>query len=99
MDVWWEARQQVIQRVVDGARGDDVVIVEDKVDGIAGGVERIEQRRQQAMHRWGLWSAQQRGHGASHPWIGAFERGDSIGPEADQIVVVLVEGNPGDGPP
>ena len=34
MDMLREARQQVLQRVVDGARGDDVVIVEDEVDWV-----------------------------------------------------------------
>ena len=57
MDVRREARQQVIQRVVDGARGDDVIIVEDEVDGVVCGVERVEQRRHEAAHRGRLRGA------------------------------------------
>ena len=53
MNVRREARQQVIQRVVGGARGDDVIIVEDEVDGVVYGVELVEQRRHEAAHLGG----------------------------------------------
>ena len=99
MDVRREARQQVIQRVVDGARGDDVIIVEDEVDGAFAASSALSSAVMRPRIVGGCVARSSAGVAPVRSGIGAIERGDRIGPEADWVVVVLVESDPRDGPP
>ncbi|MGD8997907.1 MAG: hypothetical protein PVH80_07345, partial [Anaerolineae bacterium] len=105
-----QAGRQVVEqegeRVVDGLGRDEVVVVEDEDDlatggfpcrlaGCRAGRDVVDEGGEDRFSRWRPGGLERGQGGLSDARLHGLQGGDEVGEEAGQVVVALVEGEPG----
>jgi hypothetical protein len=86
--------EQEHHAIVDGARVDEVVVIEHQHDVLRDGAELVEHRREDRFERRRLMRLQQRDGTRADAGFHSLQRGDQVSPEGRWIVVALVEREP-----
>ena len=87
--------QQIRECAVNRLLRDQVIVVQDQHNLLCLFHKSIDKRRQDGLHGRGLLRVQVAHKLSTESWLHVVQGREDIGPEADQVIVPLIQGHPG----